>query len=498
MVRMGALAVGLAWLVPMMVIKVHLLGTGVLTGDLPYYENMLYNTGFSRGRNSFDVLYSWHDLMYYSSPTFLTEHFSPTFALLGPVFQLYPHPVFLCVLQPLLIVIAGWGLYRLTRGLLNAHEAPLLFGLLPVLVQAAYLFNYSNMSATIDTIYGFHHDSLIPPLTIWGLVCAFEARWRTALLLFVLFLGMKENLPIIIVPLLGMGLTFNLVVPRKKAALGLILCAMFFVGCYWFEFRTHNRHVGIVYKFSDGDEIEYAWQRLAKWTILRNYWPALLAPMFALPALADLCLQLVGNTTELDWHSYPLMALAMVALVFTVVKTITWLRRWRLVLLAGYAALCGLVFGSMIAGGIVAEVAIARAVYRLPPLVDLAALAELTAGIPREAKLSATSDLLCFACDRRKLLWPQSVAYADYVLVNRRAKEDNRQRSENFLRTNTPDNPAGAHFYDDVSLVLTGYAFDESLYAYMDRMVAEGNAKLVKSNGRLSLYRMDRPLTAPF
>jgi hypothetical protein len=495
--RMGAFLVSIAWFVPTVVIKVHLIGTGVLTADIPYYENMLYNTGYSPSRGSFDVLYTWHDILSYGSTTFLTEHFSPTFALLGPIFQLYPHPIFLCVLQPLLLVIAGWGFHRLTRGLLTAHQAPPLFGLLPVMVQATYLCNYSNVSATIDTIYGFHHDSLILPLLIWGLVCVFEARWHTALVLFVLFLGMKENLPIIITPLLGLGLIFNLIVPRKKAALGLILCAAFFGGCYLFEFQTHNRHVSIIHKFFDGKEVYYAWLRLYKWTILRNYWLGFLAPMFALPALADLCLQLAGNTIELDWHSYPLMALAMVALVFGVVKASVWLRRWRLVLLAGYAALCGLVFGPMIAGGVAAEMAIARAAYRLPPLVDVAALADLTAGVPHEAKLSTTSDLLIFCADRRKLLWPQSVAYAEYVLVNTRTKEDNRRRSEDFLQTYTGDNLAGAHFYDEVNLVLLGYPYDESLYAYMDRIIAAGGATLIKSNGRLSLYHMNSPEPVP-
>lgn len=490
----SALMVSLVWLTLILVVKIRMIGTGVLTSDMPYYENMLYNTGFSLSHGSFDVLFTWHDAMSYNSPTFLTEHFSPTFALVAPGYWLIPHPIFLSVLQPLLIAIAGWGLYRLTQRLLVKAGISPAFGLLPVLFLTVYLFNYSNISATIDTIYGFHHDSLIPPLIAWMVVCAVELRWRAAFWLFVLFLGMKENLPIIATSALGLCFLFNHLVPRKRAALGLLLCGVFFAGCLLFEFRTHNRHVGIVYQFLDGDAIAVAMNRTEKWEILNRLWPALLTPVFAAPALADWCLQLMGNTTELDWHSYPLMLLAQIALVFTCVNLLSFLKWSRFLSLAVCAALVGWIAGPMVVEGGQAYGLLRTAAFRLTPLVDLAALHRISGSIPKDAKLSMTSDLLAFLADRRKLLWPESVIYANFVLINRRLDQENQRRADEFLQSKPAGNLAADHFYKEVGLVLRGYGYDTALVAYVDRLRGEGAVTLLKSEGKLELYQIHAPL----
>ncbi len=283
-----ALMVGMTWLVMLCAVKIRLLHADVLTSDIAYYENMLYNTGFSFSPRSFDFLFTWYDLLTYGSPTYLTEHFSPTLAVLAPGYWLFPNPLFLTVMGPLCSTMAGWGLYRLTRRWFELNEAPPMLGLLPVFFQAVYLFNYSNISAVIDTMYGFHQDDMIAPLLVWTVVCATETRWRTAFVLFVLFLGVKENLPILTAPGLVACFLFNRIMPRKKAAIGLLLCAFFFTLCVLFEFRTHNRHVNIIYQFLDYDAVMEAIGRSGRWTVITPLWPALLTPFFALPALGRL------------------------------------------------------------------------------------------------------------------------------------------------------------------------------------------------------------------
>jgi uncharacterized membrane protein len=130
-----------------------------------------------------------YGVLAHGSTTFLTEHFSPTFGLLAPAYRLLPFPELLAVLQPVFILTAGAGLYRLTQRLVAAHGLSPGYGLLPALVLTAYLFNYSNVAATVDVLYGFHHDSMIPPLLVWTVVCVVEARWRAVLVLFILFQG---------------------------------------------------------------------------------------------------------------------------------------------------------------------------------------------------------------------------------------------------------------------------------------------------------------------
>jgi hypothetical protein len=62
--------------------------------------------------------------------------------------------------------VAGLGLFRLTRRVGERFSAPPESALLPAAFLAAYLFNASILSATADSIYGFHHARLIPPLMI--------------------------------------------------------------------------------------------------------------------------------------------------------------------------------------------------------------------------------------------------------------------------------------------------------------------------------------------
>jgi hypothetical protein len=241
--------------------------------------------------------------------------------------------------------------------------------------------------------------------------------------------------------------------------------------------------VGILNHFFDSDLVYQAMDRTTKWTIVRNFWPALFAPPFALPALADFCLQLMGDTNELDWHSYPLMIFGMMGVVWALVKFLHLTRRWSLPGLAAYAAIIGLMLGPMIAEGAVSCAAIWRGAFRLPTLVDRSALAEISALVPKEAKLSTSSDLLVFFTDRPRLLWPESASLSEYVLVNRHPKAENQLKADEFMKTAPADDKAAGAFYSYNEIVLRGFAYDDVLYAAMDQQVAAGQAELVGKQG---------------
>jgi hypothetical protein len=483
---------GLVWLLAMAEIKLELIASGTLTSDIAYYENMLYNTGWSFTNGSFYFLYTMHDVFTHQSYTFLNEHFSPTFALVAPLYRLFPHPEMLSLLQPALILLAAAGIYRLTRILLDQRGVSPAFDLLPAFLAGAYLWNYSNVTTTVDVLYGFHHDSLIPPLLIWTLVAVARQRWRIATVLFVLFLGMKENLPIISVGGLVFCLAFNVVVPRKKAAIALGLCLLFFAGCYWMEFRTHNRHVGIVYRFFDRDQIADLLDSPFQWPILQNYWPALLVPPLALPAGADLILQMMGRTNELDWHSYALMAFAMAGMAWGSAATLGWMKRWKLVSLAGYFALAGWILIPLMAQGVRDSLAIRSCAARLPAIVDIPAAQELAATVPKRAKLGVSSDLLVFVADRHTLYWPEASSLAEYVLVNRRTPAANHASVEAYTHAvgNLERSRPAGYFRDVTNVVLNGYGYDENLLAFLDAQQAIGQAVVLATRGNLVLYQL--------
>jgi hypothetical protein len=481
--------IAVIWLVPMLVLKLRLLDRFGLTSDIAYYANMLHNTGYDRGDGAFRFLYTTYDVLRFMSGTFLTEHFSPTFALLAPLQWLLPHPLLLTILQPVLIAVAGLGLFRLTTQVGQRFGAPPLAAVLPAVVLTTYLFNASNLTATADSIYGFHHDSLIPPLIIWGLRWALAGRWKLATTAFLLLLGVKENMPIVLGAFMAACLPFGWLLPRRRAALGLVLCILFFAGCLWFQFRNANRHVSIVYQFLDPEAIDGALQRLGRWDLVLHLWPAWLALPFALPAAAEFCLQLMGRTIPYDWHSYPLMVFMLLGTMFTGQWLLGRAVRWGRLAPAAGLALLGLLLLPPVFAGVRNYGYLWQVAGALPRLGEREDAKRLLALVPADAKLGVTSDLLVWAAERRHLLWPESVDFAEYILVNRRTAADHAASLQAFAASSRPGDPGSMHFRDDLGVVVAGFKFDTTLLEYLDHRVATGTAKLVESSGRMSLYR---------
>jgi uncharacterized membrane protein len=494
---LSAALLAVIWIIPMILIKLRLLDAFILTSDIAYYGNMLYNTGLDLQDRTFRILYTTHDVLRFSSTSFLTEHFSPTFALLAPLFQLLPNPLFLTVAQPILIAVAGMGLFRLTQVVIKRYDAPEAANVFPLTFLVMYLVNASNVPTTADSIYGFHHDSLIPPLMAWGLVFALQARWRLALITLLLLLGVKENLPIVISAFFFACLPFGWLVPRKKAAIGIILCMVFFAGCYWFQFRTENRHVGIVYRFFDLDSIFAALGMIDRWPLVLHLWPAWFALPILLPGAAEFSLQLMGATVQYDWHSYPLIMLSMIGTILTLTRLTALRRHSPVQSVALVVVVLGLMAAPIVADGVRTYRNLQVASLHLPVQADAAALAKLAEWVPADAKLLTTSDLLVFFAKRRHLLWPESGGFADHILINLRSEEDNRKRAEAFARANPGNDPGTQHFFSDVGIVLSGYLYDTNLISYVQRREAEKSATVVQREGDLVLYRLAPDASLP-
>ena len=184
--------------------------------------------------------------------------------------------------------------------------------------------------------------------------------------------------------------------------------------------------------------------------------------------------------SELDWHSFPLMTLAVISTMFTCVRLMALVQRWRGVLLASYLVVIGCLVVPVLAQGGASYSNIFRASGQVPAVVDAGALRAVSGSIPRDARLCVSSDLMPFFGNRRSMLHPNWVNEANYILINRRRREDDAANAEAFLRTAPGSDAATAHFKAEIADVLRGYPYDTALFDAVDRLIVEHKISHVK------------------
>lgn len=130
-----------------------------------------------------------------------TDHQSPTYWLLAPLFWLLPRPETLLFVQAFGLAAGGPALYYLARARLGArHWAP---AALPWLYWAYLPLRNANA-------FDFHPEVFMLPLFLWAFVgFASHRRWAKALGLAALIgaLGAKESAPVVAV---GIGVAWAL------------------------------------------------------------------------------------------------------------------------------------------------------------------------------------------------------------------------------------------------------------------------------------------------
>ena len=170
----------LAWGAYMIYFKFRLHYYGLATDDLFNYLNALHNTNFW-DKWLFTARYEGLRRL----PSLLFNHWQPTFLILYPVAKLAGAEGLLVVqaLAPL------WAAVFLLKICEHIGLAP--FERLFVIVIC--LFHPNLMAAIMDSMYGFHGTTL---LLYFGAPMAWAAitgRWKTAVVLFVFFLNVREN-----------------------------------------------------------------------------------------------------------------------------------------------------------------------------------------------------------------------------------------------------------------------------------------------------------------
>ena len=154
---------------------------GYCNHDILMYSNALWNT------NILGPLLTTDLNNFSPGETFLIDHFSPTLLLLYPIYKLIPSPIILLAIQTIMPVLSGYLILLICKQL----KINPLFSLLFCLV---YIFNIVNIIGTIDGVYGFHIDCLVP---FFFFLCCY-AYLKNKIYLYCLslffFLGIKEDI----------------------------------------------------------------------------------------------------------------------------------------------------------------------------------------------------------------------------------------------------------------------------------------------------------------
>lgn len=425
-------SVSLAWFVILFKTKVHMYHSMMLTSDLAYYCNMLYNT--MRG----NFLYSDYGLFFYGFTTFLSDHFSPSIALLAPLYSIFPSPVFLLFLQVASVAMAGWLMAMIGKILAAKDDSlPKWSLVVPILFQIYYLFHPSTIYATIDTVYGFHHDSLIPLSlsAMFFFYLKYDAgrsennKAGTQYLVlsgicYVILLGLKENMPFVCAFFFIPLYIFNRGINRRLALWAIICCVVMWIGSVVFQYSvvTNTRNIGVVSRFFVVDEWIAAIQRIGEWRPLLGFMFLFLVPEAILPFLSELFLQLIGGTKSYNWHGFPIFAIGCIGAVAGIIRFLRRLadlepRTYKPAIFLLAACTVWLYFLPIL-NGCKSLKDISGDVFKNEAKVKVADIEAMAQLIPLESKLAVTSELLVFFVNRPHLRWPEQLEGIDFVLTS--------------------------------------------------------------------------------
>jgi uncharacterized membrane protein len=391
--------------------------------DLGIFTQVLWNT--SQGR------FFENTVMVEYSGNLLGQHFAPIFLTLVPLYWVWPDPRALLLLQTVALALGALPVYLLARRRVGSPAVALILAAAYLLLPALHYVN----------LYDFHEIALTTPLLL-GAILFFDARRMLPLAACLgVALLCREEIAIVVMAF-GVAL---LVVRRWWWGLGLIT-----VGAGWLAFT-----VGWAVPYFQNSPVYYFVVRYGKlgnsipeivltlvtrplwvleylWTLPRlEYLVRLFAPVgllgpFGLPIFA-LSLPTFGYLLLSDYreqydivnqYSAPLIPFIMGGSVVAV----GWLARWGpFAISAGRAALaCYVLFAAAASSVAFGPTPIGR---RHDPeqfsLTERLRYAEEAfRRIPREASVSAQSDLVPHLAHRRQIYLFPNIHDAEYVVLD--------------------------------------------------------------------------------
>lgn len=402
----------LVWMLFIGALKYNIYDKGLITSDVVLYANILWNTG------GHDILFS--DMFYdwFGYTTFLNEHFAPTLLILSIFYKIFPHVLSLIFLQTFVNATAALLLFYLGKKVLKSD-------FLAFIISLGYLFHPALVSATIDNVYGFQHDTFFLPLFMLLAIFYFEKKFVPFIISLTLLVGLKENMAL--AGIIG-GLILLLFGNKKFGGFTvLISAAMSFIGLWLVPHFSGvaNRHAMDVLANLANFNFLYGIERFAYWSVLLLLLPAILAPEILIFAAPDLFLYFTTYRLPFDHYVFFVFSVFSVAAVFGMKKFLDS-ERLKNIFLKKKVLLWGVV-AILVSGFIVGNIKVAgRYVELLNKFswrkVNLSAMNEIKTKIPTNVCLVTSSDIAAYFVNRQCLsFYHLSLPTADYVLINKSA-----------------------------------------------------------------------------
>jgi uncharacterized membrane protein len=403
-----------------MYVKLDLWRHNVLISDWTFMQNILWNTDLRIGQ----VLYSEIRFRDFGYPSYLNEHFSPLLIPIATLYRAVPFGDLMLLLLhgacPALVALSLRGI-----GLALFADRKL-----AALMAIAFAFNPAVLQPTVDSVYGFHSDSLSPPLLALAAWAFVTGRWRTYWVAVLAALLVKENIPAY-GAIFGGVLLFS---PRyRKTGLATLALSVtiFLIGSRGLPMMTGftNRNVGYAEQFVrdlvslhpafdySREEFLYALRYGGAFLPVLAMWPFLALPMPDLLVIGQ-----IQHAHLTSWHVLPTLAtLGVLATIGShqIVRR-NWLSartvRFYWITVAAAALLLAPV-----------DLFIKhRRLVQMGSNVDQSAIAEAVALIPADAHVATTTDLEQYLSHRRVIFTTLHQPDIDYVVLNAGALSENR------------------------------------------------------------------------
>jgi len=395
--------------ISMLYIKITLYEKGYVTSDCAYYANLFWNT--AKG----DFFYSDFVSERYGGTNYLDDHFSPTLIIVSIIYKIFKTPKSLVVIQSITPSITAMFLFLCIR------KNKTLSNLILIIFIISYLFFEMNITATVDSIYGFHHDCIIPVFVVISYYAYLEKNFLIFLLSIFFLCGLKEDLPIILLFLSLIHIVASKILKKwavKKFIYGILIISLFFIFSgivvypYFFRGEFGTFHSGVFFdlknlSFQDFDQ---------RWIKLFCFSSSIFAPDILILGVPLLAIFSIKSISPGDWHSFVLIILTVIA-AFEGYRRTKTLRKPSLVSLRQVFFLATMLFlvFSIQKGGeyIVNEIMYVRS---LPYLGEYENLDKISGKIPENAILKTTADLQVRFANRKHLTW--DIEKAEYLVAN--------------------------------------------------------------------------------
>lgn len=287
-------------------LKIAAFHHGFAHADLTLYQNILWNTNFKD-------LWLYSDFLFYEFgySGYLSEHFSPTLLLLVPIYKIWSSPYLLLLMQGLTPLATAFLFYIYSQKI-NVPKN------IAVITIISYCVHPTVVLGILDIGNGFHHDALIPPFLILSLVLYSSPRAFMFYFTLVLTLGLKENVPFIV--LCAAAIAFLTNTDRRRAFIsGLVALAFLIIGLVIipdiYDFKPQHASGILTRVLTEDISITSVVSTLLANKELFWYVSAFLSPLTLLTIIPELAIYHYSDydTFIFSWHGLPSITIVVIA-----------------------------------------------------------------------------------------------------------------------------------------------------------------------------------------